>query len=639
MGVCRRAVSLPLLLPVIALAARPASALEPIASFGSNPGELTMAAHLPEGLPAGAPLVVILHGCSQTAADYAAGSGWQTLADTLGFALLAPEQKTSNNANRCFNWFEPDDIARGGGEALSIRQGIDTLLVDQELDPARVFITGLSAGGAMTAVMLAAYPELFAGGAIVAGIPYRCALELLDAWSCMSPGRDRSPDAWGDEVRGATSFAGPWPRVAIWHGDADTTVVPRNADEGVEQWLDVHGLSPAGYEDELLGEVEHRAWPALGAASLVDAYLVPDIGHGVPVDPPGGCGTAGAYVLDAGICHAAVAAALWGLASDGDPPSVSITAPQPNAAVTGVVNVTVAVTTDDTVAEVELLVDASPVASESAAPYELTWDTTLVANGPHALQARATDGHGRRGTSPVVPVTVSGGLTPAPSPACETFTAGYDWPLWSNDGFDLVAANATPGPTSQSAHARVTSGDGCDTTLRRASLTRQVDLAPGARLTYRRQLALDAAVNISSHATFRVLIDGAVVDEQAVTFAELAETSWVDRELELGEHAGTDRQLVFEVEALSTVCIPVTAEVWLDDLCLVSAATADGALPPDGGPSGDSALAPGDLPGGDPTPAPVVEGPAPGCACRTGGAAVPALVLLAGLRRGRRRFA
>lgn len=103
------------------------------------------------------------------------------------------------------------------------------------IDPGRVFVTGLSAGGAMTSVMLATYPDVFAGGAIVAGIPYRCGTGLSAAFSCMSPGKDLSPDAWGDKVRNASGHTGPWPRVSIWHGGSDYTVNVLNATEEMEQ--------------------------------------------------------------------------------------------------------------------------------------------------------------------------------------------------------------------------------------------------------------------------------------------------------------------------------------------------------------------------------------------------------------------
>src|SRR5579871_6091785 len=140
--------------------------------FGSNPGDLRMFSYTPTEIARNGPLVVVLHGCTQSAASYDVGAGWSTLAQRYGFTLLMPQQKTSNNAHGCFNWFQPDDNARGRGEALSIRQMIRTAIEKFGLDEKQVYITGLSAGGAMTSVMLANYPEVFAGGAIIAGLPF-----------------------------------------------------------------------------------------------------------------------------------------------------------------------------------------------------------------------------------------------------------------------------------------------------------------------------------------------------------------------------------------------------------------------------------------------------------------------------------
>src|SRR5690606_10378847 len=91
--------------------------------------------------------------------------------------------------------------------------------------------------------MLATYPELFAAGAVIAGGPYKCAESAFEAFSCMNNSKSRSSAEWGELVRGASDHEGPWPRLAIWHGNDDTTVSPLNADALELQWLDVHGLS------------------------------------------------------------------------------------------------------------------------------------------------------------------------------------------------------------------------------------------------------------------------------------------------------------------------------------------------------------------------------------------------------------
>jgi poly(hydroxyalkanoate) depolymerase family esterase len=218
--------------------------LREIFGFGSNPGNLRMFAYRPPTLADNAALVVVLHGCTQTAAGYDLGAGWSTLADRYGFALLLPEQQRSNNPNGCFNWFQPAHSRRNYGEPLSIRQMIERSIVDWGIDRRRVFVTGLSAGGAMTSVMLACYPEVFAGGAIIAGLPYGAATNVQQAFETMFQSPSRSPGEWGDLVRKASSHRGPWPRVSVWHGNADKTVIPSNALEILKQWTEVHGLLP-----------------------------------------------------------------------------------------------------------------------------------------------------------------------------------------------------------------------------------------------------------------------------------------------------------------------------------------------------------------------------------------------------------
>ncbi|MGA8900932.1 extracellular catalytic domain type 1 short-chain-length polyhydroxyalkanoate depolymerase, partial [Bradyrhizobium sp.] len=128
----------------------PSDHLTETPQFGSNPGALRMFSFVPPGLQDGCPLVVVLHGCTQSAASYDLGAGWSTLAERFGFALLLPEQQRLNNPNGCFNWFQSEDIERGHGEAASIRQMVMTMVSNHGIDPARVFVTGLSAGGAMT---------------------------------------------------------------------------------------------------------------------------------------------------------------------------------------------------------------------------------------------------------------------------------------------------------------------------------------------------------------------------------------------------------------------------------------------------------------------------------------------------------
>ncbi len=295
-----------------------ATTLAEVTGFGANPGNLRMLAHVPQGLPPGAPLVVVLHGCTQTAAGYDACSGWSRLAERHGFAVLLPAQQRANNPNGCFNWFQPADTARTGGEAESIRQGIAWMVTGHHLSPARVYVTGLSAGGAMSAAMLATYPEVFAAGAIIAGLPYGAAGSVPEAFEAMGGRRIHPARAWGDLVRRASPHRGPWPRIQVWHGDADSTVRPGNAAELVKQWADLHGVPSAPSVTDQVDGAVHQAWQGADGTVVLESFMVPGMQHGTPLhlgapDLDESVGRAGPFMLDAGISSTWRQARSWGL--------------------------------------------------------------------------------------------------------------------------------------------------------------------------------------------------------------------------------------------------------------------------------------------------------------------------------------
>ena len=288
---------------------RASRSLVSLADFGANPGALAAKIHVPEGLAAGAALVVVLHGCTQTAQGYDSGAGWSQLADECGCAVLCPEQTRSNNPNLCFNWFQPADTARGSGEVASIRQMIAKMVETHGLDPARIFITGLSAGGAMTAAMLAAYPEVFAAGAIIAGLPSGSATSVPEALQAMRRA------SGGTRVATVSGHDGPWPSISIWHGDADRTVDRSNADAIVNQWRDVHGVAGNGTTDLVDGHAR-TMWHDGDGRAVIEHFTIAGMGHGVPLatDQTDAIGSVGAYMLDHGISSTRHIARFWGLA-------------------------------------------------------------------------------------------------------------------------------------------------------------------------------------------------------------------------------------------------------------------------------------------------------------------------------------
>jgi len=289
--------------------------LADLVGFGANPGALLARTYVPANLKAGAPLVVVLHGCTQTASGYDHGSGWSHLADELGFALLFPQQQRSNNPNLCFNWFSPVDARRGSGEAMSIRQMIGAMVAAHDIDERRIFITGLSAGGAMTSIMLATYPEVFAGGAIIAGLPFGAATSVPEAFSRMRGEGYPANMQLADAVRDASQHRGPWPRLSVWQGSADQTVAASNAERIIAQWQAIHGLSGVEARRDVVEGSRHRVWHDAAGTPLLEAYEIPGMGHGTPLRTggPEGCGASGPFMLEVGISSTRHIARFWGL--------------------------------------------------------------------------------------------------------------------------------------------------------------------------------------------------------------------------------------------------------------------------------------------------------------------------------------
>lgn len=292
--------------------------LSDLAAKRNDPGNLRARYYLPEGLEGPAPLVVVLHGCTQDAAVYDHGSGWSTLADRHGFALLFPEQQRANNPMLCFNWFSGEDSRRGAGEAASIRAMIDAMGTVHAIDESRIFVTGLSAGGAMASVMLATYPETFAAGAILAGVAYGCAGSVGEAFECMAGRGVSDARDLAAHVRRASRHHGPWPRVQIWQGSADRTVVPANAESIVRQWTELHGRAGAPDRVDAVEGYPRRAWLGPDGVALVEHYAITGMDHGVPLAGGGEepLGAAGAHMLDVGLSSTARIAAFFGLAPE-----------------------------------------------------------------------------------------------------------------------------------------------------------------------------------------------------------------------------------------------------------------------------------------------------------------------------------
>lgn len=294
-----------------------AERLSVLSEFGENLGGLASRFYLPDDYSPGRPLVVVLHGCTQSADAYDHHSGWSQLADQEGFALLYPEQQRLNNPNLCFNWFRPGDASRDRGEALSIRNMIGAMVARHGIDRSRIFITGLSAGGAMAAVMLATYPEVFAGGAIIAGLPHGVAATVPEAFDRMRGHGGPNEVELRAILRRASPHSGPWPTISIWHGTADQTVVPSNAEDTALQWQSVHGVSGSPTLVNRTGNHATRTWTNAAGEPVIEINLISGMGHGTPLRR-GDVGTPGPFMLDVGIPSTRAIAGFWGIAPTAD---------------------------------------------------------------------------------------------------------------------------------------------------------------------------------------------------------------------------------------------------------------------------------------------------------------------------------
>jgi poly(3-hydroxybutyrate) depolymerase len=320
--------------------AQPVLALEPVSDFGPDPGNLLMFLHRPSGHEEGLPLVVALHGCTQTAADFDDETGLVALAEEIPFLLLLPEQREGNMSRRCFRWYDQSDNRPGLGESASILEMIDFVIKTEGVDPDRVFVLGLSAGGAMTSVLMANYPSRFAGGAIFGGLPFDCnrptgtfdafwnllhfspfPLDGADAsFACGIAGyslTDRDAVEWAGYITETASMVPErWPLVSLWQGTGDATVDPDNLRELTEQWTAIQGIDAVADAEQTVGSAVREVYRDEAGNPRVETWSIENFGHAIPIDADGDpdvCGLETEVSSNANLCAIRRVADFWHL--------------------------------------------------------------------------------------------------------------------------------------------------------------------------------------------------------------------------------------------------------------------------------------------------------------------------------------
>ncbi|SFL73905.1 extracellular catalytic domain type 1 short-chain-length polyhydroxyalkanoate depolymerase [Methylobacterium pseudosasicola] len=185
-----------------------------------------------------APLIVMLHGCMQNPDDFAAGTGMNVLAEREGFFVVYPSQSRQAHVQRCWNWYEPRDQRRESGEAAIIAGITRAVMADHPIDPSRVYIAGMSAGGAAALNIARAYPDLYAAVGVHSGLAAGCARDIGSALMAMQVGAP----GLGTAASFGASTAGQRIPTIVFHGEDDGTVSVRNADQVLAQ-ANVAGLT------------------------------------------------------------------------------------------------------------------------------------------------------------------------------------------------------------------------------------------------------------------------------------------------------------------------------------------------------------------------------------------------------------
>jgi len=272
-----------------------AASLQPVDNWGASgvPATVSMYIYVPDSLASSPPILVLAHYCGGTAAavfGQAQGGGIVAAADQYGFIMVVPQAANADGSGRCWDVGSTAALTRdGGGDTEAIAQMVDYTLGQYGANPDRVYVTGDSSGGMMTQALLALYPDVFKGGAAMAGVPAGCwAVSNPDgSWSgpCAGGTVTHTPAEWGDIVENMyPGYTGHRPRVQLFHGDADDIISYQNHLEAIKEWTDVLGLSESPTSTDTVQLGSHQAtrqrWENSCGYVVLDAFASQGGDHG-----------------------------------------------------------------------------------------------------------------------------------------------------------------------------------------------------------------------------------------------------------------------------------------------------------------------------------------------------------------------
>ncbi|ASW55826.1 PHB depolymerase family esterase [Plantactinospora sp. KBS50] len=264
-----------------------AAALTEITNFGTNPSNLRMYLYVPDRVTTRPALVVAVHYCTGTGPAFYSGSQFASLADQYGFIVIYP---SVTRASQCFDVSSPQALRHdGGSDPVGIISMVNYVKQRYNVDPDRVFATGVSSGAMMTNVLLGDYPDVFAAGAAYAGVPFGCfATTNGSEWNseCANGQITKTPQEWGDLVRNAyPGYSGRRPRMQLWHGTNDETLRYPNFGEEIKQWTNVLGVSQTpSYTDTPQSGYTRTRYGGTGGMAPVEAISIQGAPHNLPVD-------------------------------------------------------------------------------------------------------------------------------------------------------------------------------------------------------------------------------------------------------------------------------------------------------------------------------------------------------------------